>query len=376
MNRCQIHARRMNPLIRVCVTLVLAMACFSMNVRAQQGVNNLWMGGYVAAGIDTALGGVDIDFISGTRVISTVDRNMNFFRTSANITDEQGNLLFSTNGVRIANATGDTMLNGGGLNPSWYTSQQSQHPDGLLIPQACLILPKPDDPNIYYLFHGTLDDPLATTAHYLYLTTVNTTLDNGLGGVVVKNQVLIHDTLNIGRITAVRHANGRDWWVFCHEANSNIYHRLLVSPEGVSVDGEQAVGVVRPPDFGQVCFSPDGSRYAYYAKLGNFGHLDVFDFDRCTGLFSNAVHVQTADTLLGVGLAFSPNSRFLYTSAVLNVYQYDTDADDIGASMVHIAAWDSTYSPSPPFATAFDLAQLAPDGHVYFGTGSSTLRLM
>lgn len=43
--------------------------------------------------------------------------------------------------------------------------------------------------------------------------------------------------------------------------------------------------------------------------------------------------------------------------------------------MVHIAAWDSFYSPFPPFATTFDLAQLAPDGKVYISTGNSTLRL-
>ena len=43
--------------------------------------------------------------------------------------------------------------------------------------------------------------------------------------------------------------------------------------------------------------------------------------------------------------------------------------------MVHIAEWDGFYSPEPPFATMFDIAQLAPDGKVYIGTGNSTLHL-
>ncbi|MBK6894734.1 MAG: hypothetical protein IPH00_16790 [Flavobacteriales bacterium] len=75
-----------------------------------------------------------------------------------------------------------------------------------------------------------------------------------------------------------------------------------------------------------------------------------------------------------VGQLF-PNSRFLYVTSVLDVYQYDTEASDIAASMVHIAHWDSTYSPGPPFATVFDIAQLAPDGKIYIGTGNSTLRM-
>ncbi|MBK6894735.1 MAG: hypothetical protein IPH00_16795 [Flavobacteriales bacterium] len=61
------------------------------------------------------------------------------------------------------------------------------------------------------------------------MTTIDMSLDSGLGGAVSKNEVLIADTLNEGRITAVRHANGRDWWVFCFKANTNIHHRLLVT---------------------------------------------------------------------------------------------------------------------------------------------------
>jgi hypothetical protein len=43
--------------------------------------------------------------------------------------------------------------------------------------------------------------------------------------------------------------------------------------------------------------------------------------------------------------------------------------------MVHIAEWDGFYSPSPPFATLFDIAQLAPDGKVYIATGNGTQHL-
>ena len=312
-----------------------------------------------------------MDFFSGSMVVSTVDRGIDFGRTSANITDMEGHLLFSTNGAYIANVTGDTMFNGSGLNPSMYTSWW---PVGLHIAQGCLILPKPSTPGIYYLFHGTIDDLSSSLSHHLYLTSIDMSLDSGLGGVLSKNEILIADTLNEGRITAVRHANGRDWWVFCFKANTNIHYRLLLTPSGVSVNGTQAIGEVRTPDHGQACFSPDGSRYAYYSGFGT-ADLDIFNFDRCTGLFSNPVNINIDDSNSLGGVAFSPNGRFLYVSSVLDVYQYDTEASDIAASMVHIAHWDSTYSPSPPFATVFDIAQLAPDGKIYIGTGNSTLRM-
>ena len=207
--------------------------------QAQQGVSNLWMMGYDNVQPSPYFGGVDLNFISGSAVISSVDRGIDFGRTSTTITDPVGNLLFSTNGAYIANVTGDQMLNGGGLNPSQYTSW---YPNGLHIPQSCLILPKPDAPGIYYLIHCTIDEGVHSTAHSLYLTTIDMSLDGGLGGVISKNEVLISDTLNVGKLTAVRHANGRDWWVICHKADTNIYYRLLVAPGGVSVEGTQAIG--------------------------------------------------------------------------------------------------------------------------------------
>jgi hypothetical protein len=193
-----------------------------------------------------------------------------------------------------------------------------------------------------------------------------------LGGVVSKNASILDDELNLGHLTAVRHANGRDWWAFCHKLNTSTFYRYLITPTGITLDGTQSIGILRPPDSGQVCFSPDGSKFAYYWR--DHG-LEVFQFDRCTGLFSAPTSVTYSDGELGGGAAFSPNGRYLYITDVYNVYQYDTEAPDLAASEVLIAEWDSTYSPMPPLATLFDIAQLAPDGKIYIGTGNSTDKL-
>jgi len=350
-------------LLIVSVTVVVG-----SNSSAQTGLNNLWMGGY-SEQYGLPWGGTDLDFSSGSVIVSQVNREIDFYRTNANITDANGYLNFSTNGTYVANATGDTMLNGSGLSPSDYTSM---FPEGLNLSQAVLILQQPESLNIYLLLHGSYDDFVTQTASYFYLTTIDMSMDGGIGGVTAKNQVLIADALNLGKITAVRHANGRDWWVFCHKANTNTFYRLLVTPYGVSIDGTQSIGIIRPADAGQVCFSPDGSKFAYY---WGEDELEVFDFDRCSGLFSNSTFITVPDTQPGAGVAFSPNSQFLYVSSVTEVYQLDTEAPDIAASMVQIATWDGFYSPGPPFATLFDIAQLAPDGKVYIATGNGTDKL-
>jgi hypothetical protein len=302
-------------------------------------------------------------------VIDPVSRDIDFFRTNTNMSDVSGNLLFSTNGTFVANALGDTMLNGSGLNPGTYADQ---YPEGLYIAQGVLALPRPNEPNVYYLLHMTIDNSVDINAERLLLTTIDMSLDGGLGVVISKNVSILDDELNLGHLTAVRHANGRDWWVFCHKLNTNTFYRFLVSPSGIALDGTQTIGMVRPADSGQACFSQDGSKFAYYWR--DHG-LEVFQFNRCTGLFSAPVSALFSDGELGAGAAFSPNGRFIYTTSVDDVYQYDAEAADLAASEVHIAHWDSTYSPSPPFATLFDIAQLAPDGQIYIGTGNSTFAL-
>lgn len=198
---------------------LVSLLCILSFAWSQQGLNNLWMGGY-ANFAEPPYGGIDLNYESGGLQFSYPDRVIEFQRTNTNITDSQGMLLFSTNGSFVANALGDTMANGSGLNPSWYTTEYA---DGLLIPQGVLIIPKPEDPDIYYLFHVPIDVLATTSPLQLYCSVIDMSLDGGLGEVVAKNQILLSDELSGGKLSAVRHANGRDWWVFTHKLDSDIY---------------------------------------------------------------------------------------------------------------------------------------------------------
>jgi hypothetical protein len=339
-----------------------------------QGRNNLWMMGYGGLTPPTLLGGIDVNFSSGQPIISYIPREMEFKRAVSTITDNSGNLLFVTNGFYIADATGDTMQNGSGLNPSVYTSW---YPDGLPPVQMNIIIPYPDNNNLYYLFHKTIDDPFgALLTKYLYYSIIDMSLNSGFGAVTTKNQVLLNDSLCKGNLTACKHANGRDWWLIFHKAYSTTYYTYLITPNGIDGPYSQSIGIIRENDLGQAVFSPDGTHFACYNLRNSYpSHLEVFNFDRCTGLLSNAVHIAINDSSTAVGVAFSPNSKYLYVSSTNYVYQFDVTAASIPTTQATVAVWDGFYSPNPPFGTYFDIAQLAPDGKIYISTGNSTLHL-
>ncbi len=315
-------------------------------------------------------GGIKMDFTGGVLNVNYQSGVMDFNCTNGVICDRRGNLLFCSNGIYIANAQFDTMQNGGGINPGFYTTQRLN--DGLAIPQGNLIIPLPNDTDKYYLFHETSDDYGNTYCTLnLYYSIIDMTLDNGKGAVTQKNVVLLNDSLVGGRLTACKHANGRDWWLIAHQFNSNRYYKYLFTPFNIILGPFiQDIGVQRGINFGQVVFSPDGNKFANYEPTGD---LDILDFDRCTGDFSNLIHVDINDTAGSGGVAFSPNSRVLYVSSMNYVYQFDMTASDIPSSQTTVAVYDGYYSPQFPLATSFYLSQLAPDGKIYINCGNGTV---
>ncbi|MCF8246802.1 MAG: hypothetical protein K9J37_07800 [Saprospiraceae bacterium] len=276
--------------------------------------------------------------------------------------------MFSSNGVRVFGADQEQIENGFGLNPG---ALADAFPDGYPCPQGAIVLPSFNMDSLFYLFHlRNLQDPYAIVDR-IYYTEVDMSKNGGQGEVLDKNVSILSDSLSLGMLTAVRHGNGRDWWVFKPEKLSNGYWRILFSPWGFGEPEKQYIGHSFTGDDGrgQAAFSPDGTKYARY-DIRNDLHL--FDFDRCTGLMSNTDSIpihDLADTLSAAGgVAFSPNSRFLYVPSFTKLYQFDTWADNVAASMVTVGEWDGFAS---PFSTTFYMAQLGPDGRIYINGHNS-----
>lgn len=187
--------------------------------------------------------------------------------------------------------------------------------------------------------------------------------DNGLGEVTQKNRLVIADSL-ADQINACRHANGRDWWILTPRNNSNRFYLTLFDSSGVNTPREITTG----PEWnaiyygGQGLFSPDGSSFA---RANPYNGTDIYTFDRCSGTLGHALRLPfPTDTVIACGLAFSPNSRFLYCSVLQNVWQFDLHAADPMASMTKVAEYDGFVS---LFTTRFYEMLLGPDQKIYIG---------
>ena len=340
-----------------------------------QKENNVWM-----LGNQLPNNNCGIDFNSGSPDTFSLTRDLNFFLLNASICDSSGVLQFYTNGLYIANRNHDTLLNGSNFNPGWATNYYS--PYGLGIPQGAFVIPRPDHYGQYYVFHesGELCDVSGRTVSqptHLSCSMVDMSLDGGLGAIVpnFKNKFVINDTLIYGRMTGTRHANGRDWWVVVHRSDSDLYYKLLITPDSIYGPYPQNIG--RPhhwEKFTQQCtFSPDGSKYAMMLTVDTstlYNIIDLMDFDRCNGQFSNAREVIVPDSfLLSFGCSFSPNNRFLYVSNQIEIYQYDTWDPFMNSNVQLVAQWDSFVS---PLKTKFLFHALAPDGKIYISTSEGS----
>jgi len=318
-----------------------------------------------------------MSFTGTSYSIQTETRTIPFMDTQGNIADENGNILMSSNGVFIADAIGDTMVNGDSLNPNSFTDDFKQY--GLPMPYANLFLPMPDDSNKYVLFHQVLDYTTANVPNIFY-TTVDITLNGGLGAVISKNNIIATNAFGVG-MAACKNANGRDWWVVALSFDATLAHTFLVTPNAVQYMGSQNLQIAGfPLGFGgQPTFSPDGEKFAFSCSnivgMSYQSKVQLFDFDRCSGVFSLDTVIDFTDGNISFATAFSPNSKYLYFGTIENLYQINTDTSDIGATFQLVATNDVFPSSVPPFYTNFYLMYLAANGKIYISSTSSVEHL-
>lgn len=256
----------------------------------------------------------------------------------ASISSSTGNLLFyaaadqlSLEGINVYNRNDTLML--GGDNLAGHPAQT----------QCVLILPYPGDTTRYYIFHKTQYN----SKNNLFYSIVDMNQDAGLGAVVSKNNNIPTDSLT-QRTTAVKHANGRDWWLIQQRWDQDEYLKFLITPLGIQGPIRQATANSKPKEefYGTSTFSRSGNRLV---SVGQYGNINLMNFDRCTGDIYNYQQIGAgiATHAYGyMGCAFSPDENVLYVSNVYPdgkyVYQYDLTAPDIKASVQVICFYPDT----------------------------------
>ena len=134
------------------------------------------------------------------------------------------------------------------------------------------MLPFPNDTNLFYLFYENfeyfdLGEFIPNKCRFMVL---DKQLNGGTGGIVYYDSLLLQDTLKIGNLSAIRHGNGKDWWLLIRKYRSNKFYKYLIDSSGIHSPIVQHLGVpfntnAHSPSDGQGCVSNDGSKITYIA---------------------------------------------------------------------------------------------------------------
>ncbi|HXB42343.1 MAG TPA: gliding motility-associated C-terminal domain-containing protein, partial [Bacteroidia bacterium] len=246
------------------------------------------------------------------------------------------------------------MLNGTGLIGGGGTSTQ-----------AAIIIAKPGSNNLYYVITADQGGYGLSPNKGVFYSVIDMNQNAGKGSVILKNKLLTPPP-TIEKLTAVKHCNGKDYWIITHSFLSNAYHAYLLTSSGIdSIDVvsntgtvEQNTGGTYDETIGSLKASPNGKKLAlcisYYVPS-----VEITEFDNSSGIISNPVIISYQGNPSPYGLSFSPDNSKLYVSLMYDkqILQYDVSNHStaaINSSQTVIAS-----------QKYFCAMQLAPDGKIY-----------
>ncbi|GGD92187.1 T9SS type A sorting domain-containing protein [Planktosalinus lacus] len=289
-----------------------------------------------------------LDF-NTTPPTALLDGQLNTLEGAASISDENGELLFYTDGLGIYTKNHTLMPNGvNGLGGDFSSSQ------------SALIIPHPGNESQYILFAVS-----AYTVSNVAYSVIDMDLNNGLGDVVqgMKAISVLNGTGEY--LQATKSADGTFWWVLTHKSGSSKYYAYKLTAAGVDIEnpvisntGSSTSGF---GDIGFIKFSNSGNKIVRTGYISNI--FDVSDFDPGSGVVSNTLMFSSPSAY---GAEFSPNGQFLYIAAYgpQGVNQFDLQG---GTTMSEIAATQYNYS-----NLANGTLLSAPDGKIYSSRHGAT----
>ena len=333
--------------ILICL-IVLQLMCIPVQ---SQKSNYIWCFG------DSA--GIDFNNLSNPVPINSVVRSRG---SCVSFADSTGNLIcysatspiqnFSDSfTVQVYNKFHQIIQNGDSIVGSgWY--------------YELVLLPWPGTNNLFYLFS------IGVTDNYgLYYSVIDMNQNGGSGAVMQKNVQLLNYSCSDG-LTAVKHANGRDWWVLFRRGYlpTNEFYIYLVTPAGIQGPIITALGSLSNSNILRQVFSPDGNKLMI---INAAGLIELFDFDRCTGLPSNPITIEQQNLnnppYYTSGEFSKDASLFYFTDAFLdtcNLMQIYLLASNIQASKDTI--YEYIY---PPSYASEGVVKRGPDGKIYVANG-------
>ncbi len=299
-----------------------------------QKEGNIWYFGYNAG----------IDFNSGSAV--SISGPINTWEGCADICDDNGDVLFSTDGITVFDKNDAFLTNGLKGNPS--------------TTQSGVIVPSPASPDQFYIFTASEQ----ASPNGINYNIIDMTLNGGLGQITSLNNQLLAPSCE--KITAALQPNGKDVWVIVHAWGTNEFYAYPLTSLGVGAPVITGIGSIYPKDIyntaqaiGQMKMSPDGKKIASSMSFVANQPVEVFDFDNATGKLSNQINLPTQGECYGI--SFSKDNSKIYCAVgpvfgASNILQFDMSAVDIPSSKFILK--NNVYDD-------YGSCQLAPDGKIY-----------
>ena len=307
---------------------------------------NYWYFGHKA--------GLDFSTTPPTAISGELDT----FEGCSTISDDKGNLLFYSDGTNVWSSDHSIMKYSNGSLANNLLGNPSST-------QSALVVPKPKDSNIYYLF------TVGTNAlRGLNVYTIDISKNGGLGEIVNGPIDLSGSdkTFWSEKVTAVEGEDCDTFWVI--SANSDKFFSYKIDINGVNTTPKESD--INPGGFptntirGSLKVSPD-SKYLVLANQGDQSSL--YKFNSSNGEITNKSILNLSGEQ-GYGVGFSQTSSKLFIStgehsqagnspSVANIYQFDlnhSNITDINNSRILINS-----------ETGFRGAlQLGVDGKIYY----------
>ena len=277
----------MRKLILIFV-LISGISCFS-----QKEASNWYFGNNAG-----------LHFNTDGSVTALTNGNLSTIEGCASISDTNGNLQFYTDGITVYNKNHAIMESGLYGDPS--------------STQSAIIVPKPNDPNIYFIF--TIDTSVGNNDpdFGFNYSIVDITLNGGLGGITLKNSNLLQDSSE--KISAVvKDCISQSIWVITFASPTgaptntyNTFHAFEVNSLGINTTPVSTtfLDINIEDQRGYLKLSPDGTKIACASARNG---LYLYDFDASTGIVSNQTKLSiNGENTKPYGVEFSPNSQLLY----------------------------------------------------------------
>lgn len=345
--------------------IILCFFGFAFSMQAQNHFDYNWLFGYGTGIPDSTnpFGGIIMSFSNNKISFIPQARDFEFYWQTNSFSNKDGELRLMSNGCSIANLNAEILKNGDSISYGkiWGVNCPKNQPS---VQAGTFIHFGRNDSFLIFLHTilDTIDKELKVNRKAIFESKIDEFEDS----VVSKNKTILYSRLISDGFTTIPNLNFNSWWIIAPQKEVNRIWTILYTENGVEKILNQQIGIKHDSiadGGGQGVFSPNGKKYAICRSSNG---LQVFDFDRNTGILSNFKYFQLIyPNIVVSGCAFSPDSRFVYISNPTEVLQIDLLEQDSTKAIDTVGVFDNFFD---PFPTTYLQMALGPDCRIYIST--------